>query len=108
MKMRKAKRRPRHVVVEEQRLAAKEAARQARAARGEDVERMNTPKRGRTTFIAEYPGICPRCGLAITVGDVCHFTAEGQSVHDRHEQVEPVYDVCPRCFLARPCEHDDN
>lgn len=102
-KARRAGRRPAWVVAEERAIAKKEFDRRAKSETAEQLERMNTPKRGRSTFIAEFATICPRCGLGIKIGDTCHFTSAGLAVHDKHTHKDEAYTICPLCFLAKPC-----
>lgn len=58
--------------------------------------------------VAEYSGICPQCELSIRPGHLI-VAIDDEWVHadcwlpkgDRRGE------VCPTCFLERPCEHDD-
>lgn len=57
------------------------------------------------TFAAEYEGWCPRCMGKIKVSDRVRYV-DGDLVHAHHNHVEPVYEICDRCWLTKPCECD--
>ncbi len=61
-------------------------------------------------FEAKYRGKCGACEERIEVGDLVVFV-DDVLVHEDCEGAALVdaknLDVCPRCFLVRPCEHDD-
>jgi hypothetical protein len=105
-KARRAGRRSRQSIKELQKIDLAMETKRAKSAREDDLARMNTPKRGRATFSARSPDICARCGLAIEIGDVCHYNDDGAVVHDRHLIPDTTYDICQRCFLAKPCYCD--
>lgn len=68
-----------------------------------------------STFPAKYEGTCrnPLCRRKINVDDM--ITVEnGYVTHEEcseaveeKERKEAKVEICQRCFLTRPCEHDD-
>lgn len=47
---------------------------------------------------------CPRCFTTISKGDRVRYNDEGLVVHVSHKQKEVKYDICDRCWLAKPCD----
>ncbi|PVU81349.1 hypothetical protein DDP54_15725 (plasmid) [Cellulomonas sp. WB94] len=62
-------------------------------------------------FEARFAGLCAECDRRILPGDLVRFQ-DDELVHDDHANDPPATrpdgPVCPRCWLTRPCEHDDD
>ena len=67
---------------------------------------MQTPRRVTKPFPAKYRGTCSKCYLEIEEGDLIRYNSEGEIVHHSHKRVEPVVEICDRCWLTKPCECD--
>lgn len=69
-----------------------------------EIDIAHSHRPGPTAFVATKSDQCGKCFKPIEVGDTCHYTRDGELVHHIHRKPEPVYDICPTCFLTRPCE----
>ena len=51
----------------------------------------------------------PRCVLCAREASHASYAARAGEPSGRHirDEPEPVYDICDRCFLTRPCGCDD-
>lgn len=58
---------------------------------------------------AQHPGVCADCDEHFDVGTRLRSTADGwaHEVCPDVDDLTPTGPVCDRCWLTRPCEHDD-
>lgn len=63
-------------------------------------------------MIARFPDRCDYCGGHISIGDLIDWELIDGHRWIAHAECrdipEPVYRVCPNCFLAKPCPCDDD
>jgi hypothetical protein len=59
-------------------------------------------------FQARYVGHCAaECGNPIVPGDMVRYD-DDQIVHDSCvPRVERPKEICPKCWMERPCVHDE-
>lgn len=57
-------------------------------------------------FEASYHGTCQGCEHHITPGDIVRYV-DGYVEHHICPVASRPVTICPLCFLAKPCEHDE-
>ena len=62
----------------------------------------------KASFVAKgnFPSPCPVCGLGVDAGQRARYNLDNAVVHHAHARAETRVEVCPTCWLAKPCECD--
>ncbi len=83
----------------------------ARRISNENIKNIEKPRKPiAQSFIAKNDSSdeCPVCFIAIQKGDRVRYNVDNLLAHVSHAKKEIVYDICQKCFLAKPCECEEN